>query len=137
MAECDADELPEWLARIAPGELIYSAGVSPAFEQRLEALKSSLGALAPAMTLRPEWQFDAALGQAKLQELLHSASLQAWSAQDALQAQAAAAALLAYAEHTQGRALGHVHSLRVQRKDESIDLPLTTRRNLELVQTLR
>ena len=52
-------------------------------------------------------------------------------------AHAAAAALLAYAEHTQGRALSHVQSLQVQRDDELIDLPVTTRRNLELVQTLR
>ncbi|HXD39011.1 MAG TPA: DNA mismatch repair protein MutS, partial [Ramlibacter sp.] len=50
---------------------------------------------------------------------------------------AAAAALLSYAEHTQGRALSHVQSLQVQRDDELIDLPVTTRRNLELVQTLR
>ena len=45
--------------------------------------------------------------------------------------------MLGYAEHTQGRALTHVHSLRVQRDNELINLPLTTRRNLELVQTLR
>ncbi len=46
-------------------------------------------------------------------------------------------ALLSYAEHTQGRALPHVQSLQVQRDDELIDLPIATRRNLELVQTLR
>ena len=49
----------------------------------------------------------------------------------------AASALLAYAEHTQGRALTHVRSLQVARSDERIDLPPSTRRNLELVQTLR
>jgi DNA mismatch repair protein MutS len=54
-----------------------------------------------------------------------------------VQAHAAAAALLLYAEHTQGRALSHVQSLQVQRDDELIALPVTTRRNLELVQTLR
>lgn len=135
LAECDADELAEWLLRIAPGELIYSAGVSPAFEQRLQALKQ--GGLAAPLSIRPEWQFDAALGRERLQTLLQASSLQAWSAQDCAQAHAAAAALLAYAEHTQGRALSHVHGLRVQRQDEQIDLPLTTRRNLELVQTLR
>jgi DNA mismatch repair protein MutS len=134
LAECDADELPEWIARIAPGELIYSAGSTPVFEQKLVALKQGTGM---ALSLRPEWQFDSALGQSKLQELLKAASLAAWSAADLPQAHAAAAALLAYAEHTQGRALSHVHSLRVQRNDQLIDLPQTTRRNLELVQTLR
>jgi DNA mismatch repair protein MutS len=45
--------------------------------------------------------------------------------------------LLAYAEHTQGRSLTHVQKLRVERNEERIDLPATTRRNLELTQTLK
>jgi len=48
-----------------------------------------------------------------------------------------AAALLTYAEHTQGRALSHVQRLSVERDGDLIELPPTTRRNLELVQTLR
>jgi DNA mismatch repair protein MutS len=68
---------------------------------------------------------------------LQAASLAPWQADTLAQAQAAAAALLTYAEHTQGCTLGHVHSLRVQRSRELIDLPHSTRRNLELVQTLR
>ncbi len=136
LAECAADELGDWLARIAPSELLFSADVTPAFEQRIKALKT---AAARGLTLcqRPEWQFDAALGQRKLLEQLHAATLSAWNAEDLPQAHAAAAALLAYAEHTQGRALSHVQQVRVQRGDALIDLPVTTRRNLELVQTLR
>jgi DNA mismatch repair protein MutS len=134
LAECSPDELPEWLARIAPGELLYSAGCTPVFEQRLQGIRQNTGL---TLALRPEWQFDSALGQTKLLELLKAASLAAWGATDLPQAHAAAAALLAYAEHTQGRALSHVHNLRVQRKDQLIHLPQTTRRNLELVQTLR
>lgn len=134
LAECSPDELQEWIARIAPGELIYSAGVTPAFEQQLQALRQSSPI---SLSLRPEWQFDSKLGNAKLLEHLKAASLSSWGAQDLPLAHAAAAALLAYAEHTQGRALTHVHSVRVQRNDQLIDLPQTTRRNLELVQTLR
>ena len=134
LAECSPDELDEWIARIGPGELIYSAGVTPTFEQRLQGLRQSS---AISLSLRPEWQFDAALGQRKLLEQLKAASLAPWGAQDLPLAHAAAAALLNYAEHTQGRALTHVHSVRVQRNDELIDLPQTTRRNLELTQTLR
>jgi DNA mismatch repair protein MutS len=52
-------------------------------------------------------------------------------------AHAAASALLSYAEHTQGQALAHVRSLRVDRSSELIDLPPSTHRNLELTQTLR
>ncbi len=134
LAECASDELHDWIARIQPGELIYSAGVSPAAEHGLQALRDRLGL---SLSLRPEWQFDTALGERTLLGLLSSASLSAWGAQDLVHAQAAAGALVHYAEHTQGRSLTHIHSLRVQKRDELIDLPPATRRNLELTQTLR
>ena len=134
LAECETAELPNWIARVAPSEIIYSAEVSPAFEQQLKNFCNNLGL--PAQ-VRPAFQFDAALGGRKLLEHLQAASLNAWNAQDVVQAHAAAAALLAYAEHTQGRALTHVHGVYVARNDALIDLPLTTRRNLELTQTLR
>ncbi|MBU3738171.1 MAG: DNA mismatch repair protein MutS, partial [Rhodoferax sp.] len=132
LAECDVDALPEWVARIAPGELLYSAGATPAFEAALRGLNP-----APVLTPRPDWQFEAGLGQRELLAHLRAGSLAPWGAEALAQAQAAAAALLAYAEHTQGRRLEHLHTLRVQRSDELIDLPQATRRNLELTQTLR
>jgi DNA mismatch repair protein MutS len=129
LAECAADELPAWLARIAPSEVIFSSEL-PA---HLRPLLNS----APVKSERPAWAFDSSLGQRKLLEQLQAASLVAWQAQDLLQAHAAASALLAYAEHTQGRSLSHVQKVRVERNEERIDLPATTRRNLELTQTLR
>ena len=134
LAECAVDELAEWVARISPGELLFSAGATPAFETRLRS-QTATGAM--SITVRPDWQFEAALGERKLLTQLQAATLATWQAQDLAQAHAAAAALLSYAEHTQGRALTHIHRVRVQRNDELIDLPQTTRRNLELTQTLR
>ena len=136
LAECALDELGGWLERVAPSELIYSAGVTDRFEQQLQALRQG-GAFTCPMAPRPDWQFDSQLGERKLLEQLGAASLQAWSAQDLPQAHAAAAALLQYAEHTQGRQLTHVHSVQVQRGGDLIDLPASTRRNLELIKTLR
>ena len=136
LAECAADELPAWLERIAPSELLLPADAAPAFEQRLREARPAAGR-APALTHRPEFQFDAALGRRKLLEQLQAASLAGWNAGDLPHAHAAAAALLTYAEHTQGRALTHVRGVVVERPGELIDLPATTRRNLELVQTLR
>ncbi len=134
LAECLPDELDAWVARIAPSELAYSTGVTDAMEQRLKRLRMGNALF---LTTRPEWQFDSALGQRKLLDALQAASLSSWNAQDATLAHAAAAALLAYAEHTQGRALTHISSVAVQRDDTLIDLPASTRRNLELTQTLR
>ena len=134
LAECAVDDLAQWVLRIAPGEIIFSAGATPAFEARL---RSALISGAVSVSVRPDWQFDAGLGEQKLLAQLQAASLAPWQAQDLPQAHAAAAALLGYAEHTQGQALTHIQSVRVQRSDELIDLPPTTRRNLELTQTLR
>jgi DNA mismatch repair protein MutS len=139
MAQCASNELADWVARVGPGELLYSADVTPSFEKNIQAIAAQPGAAGSRMVavIRPAWAFDAGLGERKLLEQLQAASLAAWDAQDLPDAHAAAAALLNYAEHTQGRALTHVKTLRVARSDELIDLPLNTRRNLELTQTLR
>ena len=133
LAQCAPDELPAWLARIGASELIYSVDATPAFEKLL----TLPGGPRCAISARPAWEFDGALGARRLLAQLNAASLAAWQADTLADAHAAASALLGYAEHTQGRALPHLQALKVVRPDESIDLPLSTRRNLELVQTLR
>ncbi len=127
LSECSERELPGWLARLGAAETLVDRDRAPA---ALQPAKT-------AVTHRPAWQFDAALGQRKLCAQLGVASLAGFNAQDMPAAQAAAAALLSYAEHTQGQALAHVRSLQVERASELIDLPPATQRNLELTQTLR
>ena len=136
LAQCASDELEAWVARISPSEVAYNVDVTPAFEERLKALRQT-GTVIASLTARPAWQFDAALGVRRLLAQLQVASLTSFNADAIPDAHAAASALLGYAEHTQGRALSHVHSLHVQREGDLIDLPQTTRRNLELTQTLR
>ncbi|MFM8864586.1 MAG: DNA mismatch repair protein MutS [Limnohabitans sp.] len=137
LAECAHEELADWIDRIGPAELLASAGMTQTFEERLRQVRAQHRGAGLSLALRPDFQFDAGLGQRKLLEQLKAASLTAWQAEHLHDAHAAAAALLSYAEHTQGRSLTHVQSIRVQRSDTLIDLPPATRRNLELVQTLR
>jgi DNA mismatch repair protein MutS len=127
VTECGEAELAGWLARLNPAEVLVDRAELPA------ALLQHRG----ARTTRPAWQFDAELGRRKLLELLKVATLAGFNAADLPVAHAAAAALLAYAEHTQGQALAHVTTLAVERAHELLDLPPATVRNLELVQTLR
>ena len=134
LAECAPDALDGWIARIAPSELLYSADATDAWAEQMRGLGRSAGC---AITPRSGWQFDAAQGQTRLLQHLQAASLSAWNAEPLVAAQAAAGALLAFAEHTQGRVLAHIHGLQVERDDELIALPAATRRNLELTQTLR
>jgi DNA mismatch repair protein MutS len=135
LAHCASDEVEAWAARIGPSELVYNVDITPAFEARLMALRQA--GHAATLTARPAWQFEAALGVRRLLAQLQVASLASFNAEALREAHAAASALLGYAEHTQGRALSHVHSLQVVRSGEMIELPQTTRRNLELTQTLR
>jgi DNA mismatch repair protein MutS len=127
LTECGERELPGWLARLDAAEILIDRDDLP------EALRGA-GA---ALTARPAWQFDSALGQRKLCEQLRVASLAGFNAQDLGTAHAAAAALLAYAEHTQSGALSHVQTLAVEHAGHLLDLPPATHRNLELTQTLR
>ncbi len=98
LSECSEGELAAWLARLAPAETLVDRDHVPAELQRINT----------SVTHRPAWQFDAALGARKLCEQLHVASLAGFNAESLGAAHAAAAALLSYAEHTQGQALGHV-----------------------------
>jgi DNA mismatch repair protein MutS len=127
ITECSEAELGAWLARLAPAEVLVDRDHVP----------TALAQARLTVTHRPAWQFDAALGARKLCEQLRVASLAGFNAQALHAAQAAAAALLSFAEHTQGRALMHVRTLNVQRASDLLDLPPTTHRNLELTQTLR
>ncbi len=131
LSECGERELAGWLARLDPAEVLVHAEHAPA------ALPALLNGSRVALTKRPAWQFDAALGARKLCAQLRVASLAGFNAQDLAVAHAAAAALLSYAEHTQGRALAHVATLGVERAGDLLELPPATHRNLELTQTLR
>ena len=127
LTECGERELGAWLARLGAAEVLVDRDHVPA----------ALAGTRSTITHRPTWQFDAALGTRKLCEQLGVVSLAGFNAQDLRAAQAAGAALLSYAEHTQGQALAHVRTLAVQRASDLLDLPPTTHRNLELTQTLR
>jgi len=131
LTECTERDLPGWLARLDPAEVLHESG-APLPEALQQASPGRM-----ARTPRPAWQFDAALGERKLREQLRVATLAGYQAEALPAAHAAAAALLAFAEHTQGQALAHVQALSVSRTAELLELPPTTHRNLELTQTLR
>jgi DNA mismatch repair protein MutS len=128
ITECSERELPAWLARLDAAEVLCADR---------DAMPASVHAGNAALTQRPAWQFDAALGARKLADQLKVATLAGFNAQDLPLAHAAAAALLAFAEHTQSHALAHVQSLEVPQSGELIDVPPATQRNLELTLTLR
>ena len=114
LTECSERELPAWLARLDAAEVLCADR---------DAMPPSVHHSGAALTQRPAWQFDAALGARKLAEQLKVASLAGFNAQNLTLAHAAAAALLAFAEHTQSHTLAHVQSLEVPKSGDLIDVP--------------
>jgi DNA mismatch repair protein MutS len=138
LAECAIDDLPMWLDRIGAAEILLPRETAPVLAERINQYVQTRGASARLVqTRRSDWEFDTAMGRRKLLEHLGVTSLVGWNAEDLQIAQAASSALIIYVEHTQGCVITHIQNLVVERPDQNLSLPAGTRRNLELVQTLR
>jgi DNA mismatch repair protein MutS len=131
VAQVQPTELSMWLARLQASEVLVDA------DGQDERINQALATHRCTVTKRPTWHFDAGLGLRKLCDLLRVQSLDGYGAQGLAAAQAASAALLSYAEHTQAQPLAHVQRLDVERSDGAMHLSAATLRNLEITQTLR
>jgi DNA mismatch repair protein MutS len=90
------------------------------------------------VTHLPGWHFDAQTGAQRLSQQLEIDSLRSYECDDMPLALGAVAALLYYAEHSQGeRSLKHVQRLLIERVSEFVTLDAATRRNLEISESLR
>jgi DNA mismatch repair protein MutS len=119
--------LRQELERISPAEILVSEGIDPVL---LEAVPGKATAV-------PEWHFDAAHGKKALLDQLGVSTLSGFGAEGLDVAAGASGALLRYAQSTQGKGLQHVRTLTVENENEFIGLDASTRRNLELTETLR
>ncbi len=130
LAEVAPEQVATALERIRPAEILFA-----------DAPAESTGWTPPpgfgALTRAPAWHFDVASGAKRLCEQLDVASLDGFGAQTLSSACGAAGALLLYAASTQGQQLRHVRSLKVEYESEYVGLDPSTRRNLELTETLR
>ena len=73
LTECDEAELPGWLARLAPAEILHDGS---------EPERVAWPGVSGVRTARPAWQFESALGLKKLCEQLQVASLAGFNGQD-------------------------------------------------------
>ncbi|MBS1188042.1 MAG: mutS [Burkholderiaceae bacterium] len=120
-------KLRQELERIAPAEILLGESVAAALA----------GALPLKPVMVPDWHFDADSGEKALLQQLNVATLAGFGAEGLSAAAGAAGALLRYAQSTQGSGLRHVRSLTVESENDFIGMDASTRRNLELTETLR
>ena len=126
-AESTASEVLSLLAQIAPAELLLSES-SP--------LRHELAAQKVVVTARPPWEFDSSRGAELLKQRLQVISLSAFELDQQTLALRATAALIGYAERSQGRALNHLRAPLQYRTQETVLVDAVARRTLELVSPL-
>lgn len=123
----DMDALHTELARQRPAELLFD-------ENRLsEDELQSYSALRP----RPSWHFDLETARSLLSQQFRTSDLAGFDVRGQELATAAAGCLMSYLQHTQKASLPHIRQLKVRRPDDIIIIDPSSRRNLEIDQSLQ
>jgi len=125
--ETGSDRLASELIRLQPAEILVADGTQ-------ERLPVGLGISVKGL---PAWHFDTDSAARVLCRQFGTQDLSGFGAQELGPAVGAAGALLEYCRTTQGTALAHVLGLTVEHESEYLRLDATTRRNLEISETLR
>jgi DNA mismatch repair protein MutS len=127
LMEVRAEELASELERLRPAEILVPEGAE---------LPEALEERAPLKRL-PAWHFESDAARASLARQMETLDLAGFGCEELGPALGAAGALLEYARLTQGTALAHVKALAVERGGQFLRMDASTRRNLEITETLR
>ena len=126
-------DLEAALSRFTPREVILSRG-----EDLIHVLNGPVGEEGPMVTEREAWEFDSDLGRDQLAEHFRVSSLDAFGIESRDSAAVGAAgALLRYLNELQPSGMSHLARPKVERPGRILPLDEMTRRNLELVESMR
>jgi len=126
-------DLESALSRFTPREVILSRGESLA-----QFLKGPVGEEGPMVTEREVWEFDSELGRDQLVQHFRVSSLEAFGIESGDKAAVGAAgALLRYLNELQPAGMSHLARPKIERQEGILPLDEMTRRNLELVESMR
>jgi len=129
----EINDLESALSRFTPREVIVARG-----ESLTSALRGPVGEEAPMVTEREGWEFDPALGRDQLIERFKVSSLESFGIEDGDRAAVGAAgALLRYLGELQPAGMPHLARPKIERAGGTMPLDEMTRRNLELVESMR
>jgi DNA mismatch repair protein MutS len=125
VCETATDSLPAELERLQPSEILHAENA--AVPSNIHAAFKSL----------PEWHFELGTARRTLCQQFATIDLAGFGCDDFTIGLEAAGALLGYAKLTQGQAISHIRSMQVYSADQYVRMDASTRRNLEITQTLR
>jgi len=118
----EAGAILDELERLKPAELLLSEELA-----RLLKLEERY-----PLRQQPPWYFELETATRLLTEQTGTQDLQGFGCETMTSAISAAGCLMQYALDTQRANLPHIHSIRVERREESVVLDAASRRNLEL-----
>ena len=125
VCETAPENLAAELERLQPSEILHAEDSAPQIAGRV-ALKSL-----------PEWHFELETARRALCQQFATIDLAGFGCDDFTAGIEAAGALLGYARLTQGQAISHIRSMQVYSAERYVRMDASTRRNLEITQTLR
>ncbi len=136
VAEFNGDEylsdLNEFLVKSMPSEIIAYSDYD--LESMLPACK--MGIL-PGLSIYDEEKYSKVFAYNILSRYFGEQFETIFEVKDLLYSQIAAGALLAYLEETQKRELSHINKIKVEHLKDFMKLDYNTRRNLEILETLK
>lgn len=124
------DALQSELERLRPAELL----VNETFDTHFILVKCQIKN--KVVLRRPPWEFELEASLRLLTQQMQTHDLSGFDCRDMSIALCAAGCLLQYAKETQRTQLPHVHTIHVERRDDTVLLDAATRRNLELISNL-
>ncbi|TAJ80051.1 MAG: DNA mismatch repair protein MutS [Gallionellaceae bacterium] len=146
LAEVASKQLPAELERLQPSEILVAENserplspLTPTLSQRERGLsRAGVGEHSgtPLKSL-PDWHFERDTAHRALCQQFGTRDLAGFGCEEFTVGLEAAGALLGYAKLTQGQSIAHIRSAQVYHADQFVRMDATTRRNLEITQTLR
>ncbi len=126
-------KLVDELNKVTPSEVIcneslFISGID------MEELRYRLGF---AVFTLEDWHFDQTLCERAVKEQFHTERLEGLGLADHVYCMIGAGALIQYLNETQKMSLGHINMLRYYLAEEYMLIDSSSRRNLELVETMR
>jgi DNA mismatch repair protein MutS len=131
--EVSGDELFHELGRLEPSEILVGRTLGESFEEDGTSFPTPT-----PLTLRDDWLFDPSFAQEEMERVFRLKSLEGFGFQSTDGSLVrAAGALLAYVKEIRPGGAQHLRPPKILRSGHTMALDEMTRRNLELVETIR
>ncbi|HHW70527.1 MAG TPA: DNA mismatch repair protein MutS [Clostridiales bacterium] len=134
ISQVESDKLIDELTRIQPSEIIIEENIKSLEQELIELIEKNLNIY---VTSYHSWAFDKDTSYKCLLRHFNVSSLEGYGCEHMTYGICAAGALIEYLSETQKNTLQHINRIQTYYLNKYMVLDFHTRRNLELVETMR